>query len=48
MTKILKCVLSQVFVHCDVVICDAKKPRDEVCDKLCTKKDVGIKGRYLN
>lgn len=42
-----KSVFSQVFVHCDVVICDAKKNQDGVCDKLCSKKETGIRGRLF-
>ncbi|CAF91111.1 unnamed protein product [Tetraodon nigroviridis] len=35
----------QVFVHCDVVICDATKPQDGICDQLCSKKKIGIKSQ---
>ncbi|XP_029705182.1 uncharacterized protein isoform X2 [Takifugu rubripes] len=31
----------QVFVHCDVFVCDAKNPQDGVCNKLCYEKETG-------
>lgn len=42
-----KCAFCQVFVHCEAVICDAQKPQDGVCSKLCSKEEIGIKGRLF-
>lgn len=41
----ISAVFLQVFVHCDVMICDAKGPKDAVCNKLCSE-DMGMKGRF--
>lgn len=34
----------QVFVHCDVVICDAKNPAAGPCQRLCSRQGNKIKG----
>lgn len=41
--KLAPVIFSQVFVHCDVLVCDAKNPQG-VCNKLCYEKETG-KGR---
>uniref|UniRef100_A0A3Q2C8V5 Zona pellucida protein AX 2 n=1 Tax=Cyprinodon variegatus TaxID=28743 RepID=A0A3Q2C8V5_CYPVA len=35
----------QIFVHCDVVICDAKNPLGGVCGKQCSKTKEMIRGQ---
>uniref|UniRef100_UPI0037E87E56 uncharacterized protein n=1 Tax=Semicossyphus pulcher TaxID=241346 RepID=UPI0037E87E56 len=36
---------NQVFVHCDVVICDARNPLGGVCTGPCSNQGNGIKGQ---
>uniref|UniRef100_A0A3Q2FDF0 Zona pellucida protein AX 2 n=1 Tax=Cyprinodon variegatus TaxID=28743 RepID=A0A3Q2FDF0_CYPVA len=36
----------QIFVHCDVVICDAKNPLGGVCGKQCSKTKEMIRGEF--
>lgn len=43
--KLASVIFPQVFVHCDIFVCDAKNPQDGVCDKLCYEKETG-KGRF--
>ena len=41
-----KCVHTlQLFVHCDVVICDARNPLGGVCNRQCSKQESRIKGK---
>ncbi|XP_039981930.1 uncharacterized protein LOC120789331 [Xiphias gladius] len=35
----------QLFVHCDVVICDARNPLGGVCNGQCSNQENGIKGQ---
>ncbi|XP_056284521.1 uncharacterized protein LOC130202792 [Pseudoliparis swirei] len=35
----------QVFVHCDVVVCDARSAVDRACNVQCSNKDDGMKGK---
>ncbi|KAM6992413.1 uncharacterized protein LKV04_008474 [Tautogolabrus adspersus] len=35
----------QVFVHCDMVICDARNPRGGVCTGLCSNQENKVKGK---
>ncbi|KAG7508964.1 hypothetical protein JOB18_030126 [Solea senegalensis] len=35
----------QLFVHCDVVICDARNPLGGVCASRCSNQGSGIKGQ---
>ncbi|KAK9531422.1 hypothetical protein VZT92_010849 [Zoarces viviparus] len=35
----------QVFVHCDVVICDARNPVGSACNVQCSNQDEGMKGQ---
>ncbi|XP_034384063.1 uncharacterized protein LOC117727742 [Cyclopterus lumpus] len=35
----------QVFVHCDVVVCDARSAVDRACNVQCSNKADGIKGQ---
>ncbi|KAG8011372.1 Zona pellucida sperm-binding protein 2 [Nibea albiflora] len=35
---------SQLFVHCDVVICDAKNPLGGACNRQCSNQENRIKG----
>lgn len=34
----------QAFVHCDVVICDARNPLAGACNRLCSNQENKIKG----
>ncbi|XP_059212233.1 uncharacterized protein LOC131990981 [Centropristis striata] len=35
----------QVFVHCDVVVCDPRNPMDRACYRQCSNQDNRIKGQ---
>ncbi|XP_070705364.1 uncharacterized protein [Pempheris klunzingeri] len=35
----------QLFVHCDVVICDARNPLGGACSGQCSNQDIGVKGQ---
>lgn len=35
----------QLFVHCDVVICDARNPLGGVCSGQCSNQGNGMKGK---
>uniref|UniRef100_A0A3Q2C8S9 Zona pellucida protein AX 2 n=1 Tax=Cyprinodon variegatus TaxID=28743 RepID=A0A3Q2C8S9_CYPVA len=37
---------AKIFVHCDVVICDAKNPLGGVCGKQCSKTKEMIRGEF--
>lgn len=37
----------QIYVHCDVVICDARNPLGGVCAGQCSQQAQGTKGKTL-
>ncbi|KAK5930058.1 hypothetical protein CesoFtcFv8_000256 [Champsocephalus esox] len=37
----------QVFVHCEVVICDVRNPVDAACNVQCSDQDNTMKGQKL-
>uniref|UniRef100_A0A3P9KZA9 Uncharacterized LOC101170068 n=1 Tax=Oryzias latipes TaxID=8090 RepID=A0A3P9KZA9_ORYLA len=38
-------LVGQLFVHCDIVICDAKNPLGGVCSRQCPNPDAGMRGQ---
>ncbi|XP_037305482.2 uncharacterized protein LOC119195016 [Pungitius pungitius] len=44
-TKDEKNLSRQVFVHCDVVICDVTNPAGPACNVRCSDQDAGMKGQ---
>ncbi|XP_067338951.1 uncharacterized protein [Channa argus] len=38
-------VRHQLFVHCDVVICDSRNPLGGICTRRCPNKETQIRGR---
>lgn len=37
-------LIVQIFVHCDVVICDLKRPETGACNRNCPRQESKLKG----
>lgn len=42
--SIISVHILQIFVHCDVVVCDPRNPLSRACSVQCSNQDNGVKG----